>query len=336
MEYILHIGMPKTGSTSLQNALFNNHEVLREFGIVFPNIGLNRTECGQVRHEHLISALQNYNTNKSIFKDWDDFLHRETDNMDICVISYENMFPGVCPQKLLPLFPRDRTRIVVYIREQAEYIASLYANQIRWDTLQETFAEYSQIRPRNYFRVMNRWREVYGQENLTFRLYSRESLLGGNIIDDFANLVRPGLQNMLDTLKYDLHPSISGNLLFTKFILNKFITAEESNSIVSELTKLTHLDPNFRGRFYVDLETVTRIANRCREHCEALEKHFGVHLETRSEPIEGSACPDHDNFVHDYRRIYNYALETGGHLGKLLKIHNDEILRLAPVLNPMA
>ena len=81
---------------------------------------------------------------------------------------------------------------------------------------------------------------------------------------------------------------------------------------------------------------VTRIANRCREDCEEIEQIFGVKFEPRSEPIEGSACPDREKFAYDYRRIYSGAQAMGGEMGAQLKIHNDAIMKLAPNLNPMA
>ena len=39
MEYILHIGLPKTGSTSLQRALSDNRESLRRHGVIYPKTG---------------------------------------------------------------------------------------------------------------------------------------------------------------------------------------------------------------------------------------------------------------------------------------------------------
>ena len=161
------------------------------------------------------------------------------------------------------------------------------------------------------------------------RHYDRKKLLHGNIVADFANLVRPGLQDMLSSRQNELHASISGNLLFFKRILNKFIHPNNCHSLVTELTKIARLDPDFCGRFYVDQETATRIANRHRKDCKLVNRHFGLSLRPSSGPVEGSASPDRDKFAHDYNRIRNEAHAMGGNLATLLKIHNDEILNHA-------
>ena len=68
MECILHIGLPKTGTTSLQAALSENRESLLRHGVVYPETGLN----GNGKHKGLLNAvLTDVDTERfGMPKDW--------------------------------------------------------------------------------------------------------------------------------------------------------------------------------------------------------------------------------------------------------------------------
>ena len=65
MKAIIHIGTLKTGSTSIQNSLFSNRELLLNRGIIYPDIGSN------FQHWGLFTAfMDEHPSNFHILRDW--------------------------------------------------------------------------------------------------------------------------------------------------------------------------------------------------------------------------------------------------------------------------
>lgn len=65
MKAIIHIGTLKTGSTSIQNSLFSNRELLFKKGVIYPDIGSN------FQHWGLFTAfMDEHPSNFHIFRDW--------------------------------------------------------------------------------------------------------------------------------------------------------------------------------------------------------------------------------------------------------------------------
>jgi hypothetical protein len=52
----LHIGMPKTGTTAIQNFLTDNAEALKKYGICYPDLGFRYPSIGIPRNAHFLIA----------------------------------------------------------------------------------------------------------------------------------------------------------------------------------------------------------------------------------------------------------------------------------------
>ena len=206
MEYVLHIGMMKTGSTSLQNAFFDNREVLLRHGVIYPGTGLGAEDetNTHVRHCKLRILLNGRSPEQiDMPEDWVERFRKETGDGCVCVISDEELFRISESELLLSLFPCGQTRVVIYLREPVTHVASRYANQVRVGNLSmgiQSFAKYAHW---SNISILDKWSKIYGQENIVLRRYDREYLLGGDIVADFANLVRPGLEDVFSNLKYE-------------------------------------------------------------------------------------------------------------------------------------
>lgn len=315
MEYVLHIGMPKTGTMSLQSAFFEKREALRQLGIVYPVTGLDPREGTKAKHWILRLALAGHDPIQPDIRmpgDWADRFRSETEGAEICVVSDQHFHRFSKPELVLHLFPRDRTRVVIYLREPVMHVASRYAHSVKFmHNRTMNLQEFAKFICWSNADILDRWIRIFGRENVVIRKYDRDSLRGGDIVADFAHLVRPGLEEVFSSEERISNTSLAGNLLFMKRILNHFIEERHNLSIFRELSDLTELDPRFRGRFLVDRGTVDMIANLFRKDCELVEKHFGLFMEPRDEMIEGSACPDLDNLQRDFHLIRSEAKEEG-------------------------
>ena len=324
-KHILHIGMPKTGTTSLQHAFLDHQETLRQRGIVYPNIGIQKNNVlGNARHHGIFEVLNGCDPELADMPvNWVEKFREETAEAEICVVSSESFHRIHNPEIVLSLFPRDRTRVVLYLREPVAHVVSRFANRIRWRNSTLKLLDFAKLVHWSNLDIVDRWAKVFGSGNIALRLFDRRALRGGDIVADFANLVHPGLDDAFSGRQYKFSPTIAGNLLYVKSVLNLFITSDESISIEKEVTDLAKLDPDFLGTLPVCRKTVDNIADMHRKDCEALEKRYGLSIEPRSEPIEGPAFPDSGKLAHDFKRIQDAARANGGALASFLDCMND-------------
>lgn len=320
MKYVLHIGMPKTGTTSLQQAFLDHQEALRQQGVVYPNTGiLKNSVFGNARHHGLMEVLNGRDPELiGMPVNWEEKFREETADAEICVISSESFHRLHNPEVTLSLFPRDRTLVVIYLREPVAHVVSRFANRIRWKNLTANLLDFAKLVHWSNLDIVDRWSRTFGSENVALRLFDHQALCRRDIVADFANIVRPGLDEVFSNREYKFSPTISGNLLFVKSVLNFFIDSDESVSVEKEVTEMAKLDPEFQGNLPVDRKTVDRIASLHRKDCEALGKRFGLSIEPRSKEIEGPAFPNRDRLAHDFMRIQAEARANGGNLASLL------------------
>lgn len=333
MKYVLHIGTHKTGSKSLQRAFHSNRDALRMRRVVYPETGCGipvQREMARIfkggapdpkgfsgefpgdwGHHKLVKAIRGDDLEQvELPEDWRERFHAETEGAEICVVSSESFHSVSEPELVASIFPPDRTLVALYLREPVDFIVSMYQQMVKAQNITKSLREYVETSFPSYSDIANEWIKVFGRENVALRKYDRGDLVGGDIVSDFANLVQPGLEDLFLKQKHALNPSIAGNLLFIKRILNFFITMQESWAIKFELQNLGMLDSGFRGKIPVDQETVNWIGSFKKPDCEALAERFDLTVMPRNGPIEGPSFPDHDKLAHDFARILEEAREN--------------------------
>lgn len=319
MEYILHIGPEKTGTTSLQQALADNRESLHRQGVAYPKTGTIRS-----RHIGLMKVMNGTAPGQTgltagMTEDWADRFHAETAGADICILSCEEFANLQKPEVVTSLCPHDRTQVVMYVREPVMHAVSVWRQRVKFGKTAMSLREFAQSYCPPYFSAAKRWAAIFGKENFVFRIYGRD-YEKWNIVSDFANLFNLELQDDFTFPKqeYELNPSIAGNLLFiTRMMILLF-----PNGLVNkirELKELAYLDRTFRGKIPVDQGTVDLLAHRSQEELECLENHFGLRIRARDTPVEAHPCPDLDNLKNDFARILAVSEESNGQLAPLLK-----------------
>ncbi len=81
-------------------------------------------------------------------------------------------------------------KVLVYLRDQIGYLESSYTTRVRGGHT-ESLKSYIQQEIKkfylNYNNVLEQWKQIIGRDNLIVRLFSPDSLLNGNIVDDFIH-----------------------------------------------------------------------------------------------------------------------------------------------------
>jgi len=198
---IIHIGMPKTGSTSLQKFLFDYYDDLFSLGICYPkHLHLHNIKFYPIFFENpfeYIDLRKRYSS-----KDVARIKHEEyknewkvafnnNDYQDL-IISSENLY--LWPEEQINEFNKfikgcfEKVKIICYIREPISYLRSqiqqdIKSGRIVEKNLDKLVKNYSSAC--RYSKYLKRWIEVFGEHSVELINFSNKYLIDGDLIQDF-------------------------------------------------------------------------------------------------------------------------------------------------------
>lgn len=315
MKFLIHIGVNKTGTSSLQSAFSARRTQLSEQGILYPETGLQ-----QSAHHQLSRVAKGARpASLGLSDNWADDLRAEFKDHELCVLSSENFATLRDVRPMTEICPPGDTRVVVYLRDYARYMTSWYQQAIHSRNISFSLEDFIDNYSADFSTIVRLWREVYGSENVEVRQYDRANLKDGDIVADFCDMIRPGLEDTFAGIKHSSNPSLTGNLLMFKRMLNCFITREESLQVASELANMADLDPTFSGKLAVPEETVARIRYLSREDSKAIKAETGLDLTPRMREIKGHPSPDLTRLEQDMHLIRDAAVKREFQVVKFLE-----------------
>jgi hypothetical protein len=203
---ILHIGLSKTGSSSIQRVLAEQRPAMEARGVYYP------TSPGWANHALLPASLVNdaailWGFHPGTWEgmtqparlerfraEWRAEMDALPDWATRCVISAEQIGGLLREQDevdrladtLRPYF--DPIEVVVYLRRQDQHVASAYSQWLRGGVLEdpalppggtEIHVEY------DYGPMLDRYANAFGEAAIRPRIFSRKTLVGGDVVEDF-------------------------------------------------------------------------------------------------------------------------------------------------------
>lgn len=200
---ILHIGVEKTGTTTLQMFLQRNRARLLEKGFVYPRF------CGEYNHTGLAAFAMNDDREDPLrlefaprgAADVAEMRHRMAEAARLELAGGRNAIfcNEHCHSRLTrpeevqrlkallePYF--DRIDVCIYLRRQDRLVVSLYATYVR------SGGDRASILPPtdssdmflNYEKSLGLWSSVFSDNNVHPIIFDHSELMGGSIIDDFV------------------------------------------------------------------------------------------------------------------------------------------------------
>ena len=198
---ILHIGDYKSGSTSIQQFLRRNKDLLAENGIYFPcEKSAYYMQWGQ--HVLLATALTgrgvHWLTEESAKLPPLEILTQFRNDIDkspahTVVVSSEAFF-GLCraphlTRQVMNLFPDFDPTVIVYIRRQDAHLVSGFQQRCKRGR-RHPFNQWKRIIERRsgfYLRRLKSWEKAVGRENVIVRPFEVEQWKDQNLIADFIH-----------------------------------------------------------------------------------------------------------------------------------------------------
>ncbi|GAA0741971.1 hypothetical protein LRH25_04800 [Ideonella azotifigens] len=318
-DVYLHIGLNKTGTSSIQDFFFLNIEAMAQEGICYPRAGLD----GAAHHalSYWLGTPEpdrNFEQSPMVLA-----MRKEIAGASKVVISSEDLHThGARGARILKrLFAGHQVKVVFYVREHLSYLASWYQQNVQASHLSCSFDTFCHLTRKPLHTLADAWTESMGRENMFLRLYDRKALTGGDVLLDFVRIVGvPGDLERFQRKRYENNPSVTGNLLFIKRLLNNLLDKATASNMVNETTELAKLKPEFLGAMQVDAPLVAYVAGMYKGDRKVLLDRYGVEIPERSGAMAGSLFPDFATLREDYDLILDTAAARDYDIAKAMRM----------------
>lgn len=256
----IHVGTQKTGTTAIQGFLTDNREILREKGYAYPIFPYYYPRVSEERNAHFLVGRildENGNRCKDIeqknYREAMDYIVKLFEEVDYVVLSDEHIWQSTLRD--YPFLWDDlkkesekagfRIKIIVYLRRQDDYAASLW-NQIiktaiRKDRHTQTFDEFIAKPPRyiqlDYYKKLESIAAVLGKDNIVVRVFERERFYGGSVYADFLKSIGLELTDDFQIFYNEKNGGLTGNTHEIKRILNSLpeLADGEANNMLRNI-----------------------------------------------------------------------------------------------------
>lgn len=310
-KLFLHIGLHKTGTSSIQESLIQNKDNLAKEGIlyinnlkIFDNI-LNNDYFNIKLVGKCITELENISKSKN-------------NTIKKIIISNEafsgNPFDGYKKLKIIVKYlskisKRFETKIILYLRRQDELIESLYIQSIK-DGKTDLFNDfiktlkYDSFNWSNYLKI---WMQHFSKNQLIVRMYDKKKYKDGNIVTDFACALESKLLKN-DITFYEENKGYSQASLEVAQMLNQYLNEYEKRYVRHFLEKIDTKKRHISSTFYTHKERQKVLAYFKKCNAELLDKFPFIcssdYFEIDGERIgPNSSCiaksKDYDNMIYN-------------------------------------
>lgn len=239
----IHIGTPKTGTTSIQTFCVANIEKLESMGYAYPPCPYSYPGVSVKRNNarFLVGVIRDENGSrceeeeKRVFTEGMAKVKELFQSHDCIILSDEAIWRTMDLQRkdlweTLKQMGEEtgfQVKIIVYLRRQDKLICSLWNQKIKKVTGslgEETFEEYlkrinADLRL-DYYAKLERMAAVLGKENIIVHRFEKENFLGGSIYADFLQTVDIGSMEGFVVPQMETNPGLYGNTHEIKRALN--------------------------------------------------------------------------------------------------------------------
>jgi len=154
---IVHIGLPRTGSTTFQHILYHLRPDLKAVGVLYPDLTpRSALLTPHINHQHLGETLDG----RRPPQEREELLHElsralDTSECDVVLLSYESLIQQKrrcrTPEILSTLFARHgfAMEALVVVKPQSEYLNSIYTHRIQFMRESRDFAHFARAYERS-------------------------------------------------------------------------------------------------------------------------------------------------------------------------------------------
>lgn len=246
----LHIGLPKTATTSIQFFCFENREILKNKGYcypLFPCSNISETRNAHFLLESITDENGNENREKTELARQKHYREIEIlfEKYDNIVLSDEALWHKLCGVKsnlwneLLAQSEKGgyELKVILYLRRQDTFAESWWNQSVKMNgrVLDEPWEDFIKERYLHidYAREIQKIEKLIGEENLIVRRFEKQNLKNQDIIHDFLDVIGLEYGDEFAEMSQNRNISLLGNTHEIKRILNKLpMLDREGNDFV--------------------------------------------------------------------------------------------------------
>lgn len=276
----LHIGRHKTGTSSIQHFVNGCAELLADLNLYYPQAGKST-----IAH-HDLAKLFAIQTNKTAEAQQQTLqspvlatLLEEINNQPCDVLLSSESFQNSHPSVIQRAFDGFNLKVLVYIRNQIDYLASSYAQRV-WATPYCESMEhyYDHVFSVDYLEFLNRWKDAC-HGNITVRKFERQSLSENDIVVDFfenmLNISDDSVKQKIITRELeDANPSLTSDLLAYKIQYNQSAPdcSEAQQRIIRQALAQLSLEKES-----APVRVTNELKKRCIDSCIPINEQVSQH-----------------------------------------------------------
>lgn len=261
----LHIGAPKTATSTIQRILASNYKKLLKNGILYPRDHRH----GDAHHTLVCDLIEKHQNIKmpdlwygecsrgQAWQSLKDEISRSEPDIHTVILSSELLFGQ---SKNLDLILEEITshlhghevKVVAYLRRQDQLYSSFFNQDVKgirqWSHSAYQFYGVHQMFQRDYHSLLALWSDALGRNNILIRPYESQQWLNGDIVEDFCALIDiPRLKSG----SVSSNESLGINQLYIKLCLNRIGFEKSSNDDVLRLITRVYPEKPTKGSLYV-------------------------------------------------------------------------------------
>lgn len=221
----LHIGRHKTGTSALQQLLRRNRQALAEHGYTYVQPvrgGPGNHLLAQALTPAWMAAADA--EQRALAEHELEIAARRLRHRAHQIVSSE-AFQATPPDAAAGFFKPGATTVIVYLREQLDYLLSAYAQFIQAQPACIGFLDYARRLKADHAAFLDGWKEAFGASLVKPRVYDRTLLRDGDVRRDFLALIGAD-PDWLGVWHGLVNPTIGPELIEAKGLINRFVPAE--------------------------------------------------------------------------------------------------------------
>ncbi|CDE43529.1 uncharacterized protein BN648_01729 [Clostridium sp. CAG:411] len=251
----LHIGTPKTGTTSIQYFCKNNSELLAQKGFCYPLFDFKYIDSGNSRNGLFLQNAyftpegeRDLAIEQEYFREGSERVKELFDTYDNIILSDE----GIWQTAFVRTRGKDtidrirriaeeggyQVKIIVYLRPQEEYAVSWWnqlikhsrtsANKITWPYYKKYISRYVGL---DYYGNLLQLEEAFGQENIIVRRFDKKYFKNGRLLEDFLDIFGLDYTDEYEVTQEQKNTRFSDNACEVKRAINKIPTVTQKDRI---------------------------------------------------------------------------------------------------------